>query len=96
MNDFETAKEMANSENFSHRPVHFVGTHLRGTGKRQIGVIGTSGDQWRRNRRFSLSTLKGWFCNMFRISCFRLTLQTKPLSIPNFSGKNLKNRHGAK
>ena len=59
VNDFEIAKEMANSENFSHRPGHYVATHLRGTGKKQIGVIATSGDQWRRNRRFSLSTLKG-------------------------------------
>ena len=59
VNDFETAKEMAMSENFSHRYNHFVATHIRGTGERPTGVIATSGDRWRRNRRFSLSTLKG-------------------------------------
>ena len=58
MNDFEVAKQMANEENFSYRPANFVGKHMRGNG-REIGVIGTSGDIWRRNRRFSLSTLKG-------------------------------------
>merc|ERR1712117_749004 len=57
VNDFEVAKQMANDENFSHRPAHFVVKHMRGNG-RETGVIATSGEAWRRNRRFSLTTLK--------------------------------------
>ena len=59
VNDFETAKQMANDENFCYRKVNFTATHLRGNGKKHIGVVNTSGEQWRRNRRFSLTTLKG-------------------------------------
>ena len=64
VNDFEVAKQMANDENFSHRPAHFVVKHMRGNG-RETGVIATSGEAWRRNRRFSLTTLKG----MISLSC---------------------------
>ena len=59
INDFETAKQMANDENFCYRKVNYAATHLRGNGKKHIGVVNTSGEQWRRNRRFSLATLKG-------------------------------------
>ena len=59
VNDFETAKQMANDENFYYRKVNYVATHFRGNGENQIGVVNTSGEQWRRNRRFSLTTLKG-------------------------------------
>ena len=69
VNDFEVAKQMANDENFSHRPAHFVVKHMRGNG-RETGVIATSGEAWRRNRRFSLSTLKG----MILLSCILLGL----------------------
>ena len=58
MNDFELAKDVASDENFSHRPTDYLGEHMRGSG-RMIGVIGTSGERWRRCRRFALSTLKG-------------------------------------
>ena len=58
VNDFELAKQMANTENFSYRPANYLQKHMRGNG-RAIGVISTSGDIWRRNRRFSLTTLKG-------------------------------------
>ena len=59
VNDFETAKQMANDENFCYRKVNYTATHLRGNGQKHIGVVNTSGEQWRRNRRFSLTTLKG-------------------------------------
>ena len=67
VNDFETAKQMANDENFCYRKVNYTATHLRGNGQKHIGVVNTSGEQWRRNRRFSLTTLKGewrlaWIC----------------------------------
>ena len=72
VNDFETAKQMANDENFCYRKVNYFATHLRGNGKKHIGVVNTSGEQWRRNRRFSLSTLKGelvWICIGITHSC---------------------------
>ena len=59
VNDFEVAKQMANDENFCYRKVNYTATHLRGNGQKHIGVVNTSGEQWRRNRRFSLTTLKG-------------------------------------
>ena len=59
VNDFETAKQMANDENFYYRKVNYVATHFRGNGENHIGVVNTSGERWRRNRRFSLTTLKG-------------------------------------
>ena len=56
--DFDLAKSLANNEKFCGREVNHFTRNAQGVG-RNVGIINTQGEDWKRIRRFSLATLRG-------------------------------------
>ena len=57
--DFDIAKDIVFSDKYIGKYYNDYTRHLRGYNGTPIGIIQTEGQTWKRNRRFSLSTLKG-------------------------------------
>ena len=65
INDFDLIKECAFDPRFSNRPQGYFEHYVRGEGGQATGIVATSGEVWKGNRRFSLATLKGKLRDFF-------------------------------
>ncbi len=59
LSDFNTIKEWAFDPRVSNRHQSYFDEYVRGDDGRPTGIVATSGEVWKKNRRFSLATLKG-------------------------------------